>query len=262
MALYELFLALNYQPTLLEEYCIFELKNCIEIEMVESDMTVTELSGIDVSKVVNSERHYTEFVTGISKCVNVNIAFWNELEEESPNTDHLLKSGSRISETLTAVHRKFAEMIAKNRGHAKLLTLYGNFLSEIAHNEADAQKYLTQADYSAKSVIFNRSVAEDKNAKYGTNSGSVILIASGNFSSMGIIRNVNMNLSLTLGYDKLDAIGQNVNNFMPKVLGKNHDAIMKNFFITGESKFVNKEKMVYPLNKDGYIIPSSAFLKV
>lgn len=51
---------------------------------------------------------------------------------------------------------------------------------------------------------------------------------------------------------------------MPKIIADIHDSLLKNYFESSESKIVGTgmERIVYPQNKNGYIIPCTLMIKV
>lgn len=77
---------------------------------------------------------------------------------------------------------------------------------------------MSQADFSIKKFNFRQNVFEDKHIKFGENSNSCCIIASGNKGSVGTITSSNSNLHTLLGYQKNEIIGQNVDILMPKII--------------------------------------------
>lgn len=98
--------------------------------------------------------------------------------------------------------------------------------------------------------------------KYGDNSATGMVVASGNQKTMGKIISVNLKAQMLLGYDSNQLINRNVRILTPNIIARVHDGIMRRYFKTGKAKFVNKERTVYPLRSSGYVTPCSALLRV
>jgi len=50
---------------------------------------------------------------------------------------------------------------------------------------------------------------------------------------------------------------------MPKLIADFHNDIMKEFFNRGKSDLIGgAERVVYPINSDGYIVPCNLMVKV
>ncbi len=63
-------------------------------------------------------------------------------------------------------------------------------------------KYIERIDYISKTANLNNA-----NNKYNDNSNTCILIVSGNYSNMGVITNVNNEITRLTGLNKNDLIG-------------------------------------------------------
>lgn len=110
--------------------------------------------------------------------------------------------------------------------------------------------------------MVNKQFIDNDRIKYGENSNTCIITCSGNFNDMGIITNVNNEIVRILQYNKSEIIGQPINRIMPKVLADSHDAFMKNYFETSESKIIGQERDVFPTSKAGYVVPCTLMIKV
>jgi hypothetical protein len=84
-ALYQLMGIRDQKPNLLEQFSIYRLRNSIENELIEADLILTEMSGVDVVMVVDSQNKFYEFQCNIDKTVRCQIDFWRELLEDNPD---------------------------------------------------------------------------------------------------------------------------------------------------------------------------------
>ena len=121
---------------------------------------------------------------------------------------------------------------------------------------------LLRAEYIGKSSIANKQFIDNDRLKYGENSNTCIITCSGNFNSIGTVTNSNNEITRILGYSKNDIISQNISRIMPKVYADLHDGFMRCYLETSESKIIGLERLVFPQNKQGYLIPSTLMIKV
>jgi hypothetical protein len=49
---------------------------------------------------------------------------------------------------------------------------------------------------------------------------------------------------------------------MPKAIADLHDGFMRNYFETSEAKVIGIERVVFPVNKSGYVVPCTLMIKV
>lgn len=108
----------------------------------------------------------------------------------------------------------------------------------------------------------NKQFIDNERIKYGENSNTCIITCSGNFEEIGTIKNTNNEITRILQYPKVDMIGQNLHRLMPKIIADSHDNYMKRYFETSESRVIGKERLVFPINKAGYLVPCSLMIKV
>jgi len=113
-----------------------------------------------------------------------------------------------------------------------------------------------------KSSIANKQFIDNDRLKYGENSNTCIVTCSGNFNSIGIVTNTNSEITRILGYSTNDIIGQNINRILPKVHADLHDGFMRVYLESSESKVIGSERLVFPQNKQGYLVPCTLMIKV
>ena len=57
-------------------------------------------------------------------------------------------------------------------------------------------------------------------------------------------------------------ISQNINRIMPKIIGDSHDFYMRRYFESSEKRVIGEERVVFPVNKAGYMVPCTLMIKV
>ena len=261
-ALYEMMITEENKPNMEEEFSIFSYKNVIEEEMIENDARNSESKGVDVNVLVDFQNKFVDFQAAVENDVDLHLEFWRELLENNPDIQKLQSLGAKITHSFEQTSGEFKKLNDINPNHIKMLQIYGNYLKDIVNDEVEGQRTLEKAEYVDKSSAVNKQFIDNDHLKYGENSSTCILTVSGNLGSLGTIKNVNNEITRILGFSKPDLIGQNISRIIPKVIGDLHDGFMRNYFETSDPKVIGHERLVFPLNKDGYIVPCSLMIKV
>ena len=81
-------------------------------------------------------------------------------------------------------------------------------------------------------------------------------------NNIGTIISVTQEIETILGYEVSDLVDTNIAVVMPKILSDIHTDLMRSFFRRGKSEIVGRERIVYPINSQGYIVPCNLFIKV
>jgi len=141
-ALFELMKTEETRPDIQEEFSVFRYKNIIEKEMMESDIRNANSRGIDVNIVVYFQEKFVAFQSEIGKSVKMQLNFWQELEQSTPNVQQLLMLGSKITVQAEVVQNSYSELSAINPNHIRMLKIYGNFLKDIMNDSFESQRVL------------------------------------------------------------------------------------------------------------------------
>lgn len=159
------------------------------------------------------------------------------------------------------LHNRITKM---NPNHFKTLSLYGNYTKFVLNNEEESQKLLSKASYIKKSSGLGSlsQTIQDKRLKFGDNSNFVILICSGNESTIGKIKGFNYNALQKFGYSYDELKNQNVEILMPKILSERHDFFMRRYFQKNKASVMGNERAVFPMDRNGFMMSSSLLIKV
>lgn len=261
-ALFELMITKEHKPNLLEDFSIYRYKNLIEEEMIENDIRNSESKGMDVNIIVHFQNRFVEFQSSIDRSVLFHLDFWRELLEDNPDIQKLQSLGSKITNNVEHTNDQFKKLNDMNPNNIKCLQIYGNFLKDIVNDEQEGVRILEKADYVDKSSMVNKQFIDNDRLKYGENSNTCIATCSGNFNSMGLVLNINNELTRILGFSKNEVIGNNITRIQPKVYSEIHDTFMKKYFETSEGKVFGQERFVFPVTKAGYIVPCTLMVKI
>ena len=261
-ALFEMMITEEHKPNVQEEFSIQRYKSIIEEEMIENDIRNTETKGLDVNIIVHFQNKFVIFQNNVEKSVNFHLDFWRELLEDTPDIHKLQSLGSKITNQVEATKDQFRVLNEINPNHIKCLHIYGNFLKDIVNDDQEGQRILEKAEYVDKNSMMSKQFVDNDRLKYGENSNTCIITCSGNYNEMGIVKNCNNEVTRVLGMSKFELIGHNISEIMPKVLGDKHNAFMFNYFETSVARVLGKERLVFPINKAGYLVPSTLMIKI
>ena len=261
-SLFQLMLTEENKPSLQEEFSIYRYKNIIEEKMIESDQKYTESKGFDVNSIVTFQNKFVIFQSNLEKSVSIHLSFWRELLEQNPDIRKLQGLGSKITKELENNAEEFKKLTEINPNHIKCLSLYGNFLKHITGDEQEGLRIIEKANYIDKSSMVNKQLVENDRLKYGENSNTCIITCSGNYNEMGLVTNCNNEITRILGFPKNEFVGQNIANVMPSVYANIHNQLMNRYFETAESDVIGSERLMFPLNKHNYLVPTTLMIKV
>jgi len=86
---------------------------------------------------------------------------------------------------------------------------------------------------------------------------------SGNTHNKNKVTDITYNITRILGYNKLDIVNMNINStIVPKLLAEIHDELIDRFMESSKRRVVGVLRLLFPINKDGYIVPVHFIMKV
>ena len=151
-ALFELMKSEEIRPDIQQEFSVFRYKNIIEKEMMEIDIRHANSRGIDVNMIVHFQEKFVVFQKEIGKSVKMQLNFWQELEQSTPNVQQLLLLGSKITVQAEVVKTAYSQLSAINPNHIRMLKIYGNFLQDIMNDSFEGERIIE------KFIIFNGKI--------------------------------------------------------------------------------------------------------
>lgn len=110
--------------------------------MKENDVRNSDSRGIDVNTIVRFQESFVSLQTEVSKSVRMQLEFWRELEQTSPNVQQLLLLGSKITIQAELVKQAYSSLSEINSNHHRMLSIYGNFLKDIMNDTFEAQRII------------------------------------------------------------------------------------------------------------------------
>ncbi|EGR31957.1 PAS domain S-box family protein [Ichthyophthirius multifiliis] len=262
-ALTEMMIAETHKSTIKEQFAMVRYRNIIEIDIIDTDMRNEQNKDVDVNGIVHYEGQFVKFIKSLEISVNMHLEFWRELLEESPDVEKLQIIGSRITYTIEDVQQCYSTLCLIRQNNIRSLLIYGYFVKNIINNEIMAQEYFEQAAYISKSAVVTKQLGDNQNMKYNENSNTGILLMSANISTKFYVQNTNYDFTRILGWPKQEIINQNIKNYiMPKLIQSIHDNLVSNYIETSIPKAIGFERLITPVNKDGFIIPCLLMIKI
>lgn len=260
-ALHELMIAETHKPGLQEEFAIYRYRNIIEDEMIDSDIRGSEAKGLDLNIIITYQNKFIDFVNNIEKAVNFHLDFWRELLEENPDIEKLQNLGSRLTHQVDISSENFQKLVQINPNNVRTMQIYGNFLREIINDDHQGKVLLDKAESIEKNANIARKFADEERLKYSDNSSTCLITVSANINELGLVTNCTSEIKRILQFSTNELIGQNISKIMPKILGDSHDEFIQAYFENPISRVMGIERLLFPINKAGFIVPCTLFIK-
>lgn len=97
--------------------------------------------------------------------------------------------------------------------------------------------------------------------RFGENSETMIVVASGNQGQFMTILQVFDNYKQFFGYERAEILHKNVNMLMPDAVGGLHDMFIEKFHLTGVGRILNRPRPIASMRKDGYLFPCELMVR-
>jgi len=77
------------------------------------------------------------------------------------------------------------------------------------------------------------------------------------------VTNINKDVTRILGYKRNDIVNMNINStIIPKLLADIHDTLIDQYMETSKKRVIGKLRILFPINSDGYLVPTKVIMKV
>jgi PAS domain S-box-containing protein len=177
----------------------------------------------------------------------------------------IISFGTQLMSAKDKSEDMFNKLINIGPSHIRNLIVYSNFLKSILSDDTKSKILFDKANQIIARQREKKKISyETSRIKYGINSTTCIIVVSGNINTMGICLTVNNDIKKIYGYKNSEITGQNINKIMPKAYESLHDLFMIDFFQRDnlEENVLHVERVIYPINKRGYLIPSTIMIKL
>ena len=238
------------------------LRSNIEQSFIVEDKIFAEQNGMNVTQIVTFHRLLDQLKQGLMETCTHYLRVWEELLSPRPSHAQVMLLSEGASEAVTYLHSLFHRLKTLSPDNVKTLCYFGSFKAKVLFSENEGRRYIELASHYAKSILRPKQDSEDMRFKYGENTDSAMICASGNQETFGLITSANQELQKCLGYEPAELIGKDVKATIPMSLAEIHSEIMVNYFETGKGTIVNRERLIYPLRQDGFITPINGLLRI
>jgi PAS domain S-box-containing protein len=261
-AVYSLTDMMENKPSIMEQFSAGRIMKTIEKELQDNDLKNNDSNGIDILTIFDFKNNFSNFQINIDKAVKLQIDFWNELIDDSPNIQKLISLASILTRKFEVLEKIFQVLSSYEINNSDYLKLYSTFLQEIIHDEFESKRINEKLELMSKNRGGNIDLHDDRGDAYGESSKCLIITVSGNEDTLGEVLNIGNEVNSILKFKPTEVVGNNVNMLMPEFYGSQHDGYMRRYLETGEARIIGKKRNIYALDKKGYLKGCSLFLKV
>lgn len=262
-AVYSLTEMMECKPSMMEQFSGERIIKTIEKELQDIDLKNVDTMGIDILTIFEFKNNFENFQYNMDETVKLQIDFWNELIDESPDIQKLISLGSKLTRKFEELEQMFTILSSYEINNSGYLELYSRFLQQIIHDEFESKRIVEKLEIIVKNRGHSNDLDGDKpEGMTGDNASILIITVSGNKEKLGQILNVGSEIKYFLKYKATEVIGSNINMLMPDFYSKKHDGYMKRYLETGEAIIIGKKRNVFAQDKEGYLKGCSLFLKV
>ncbi|EGR29625.1 PAS domain S-box family protein [Ichthyophthirius multifiliis] len=240
-------------------FTIYQIKRTLETEINQAFLD----GNIEYSEQRNLEGQIQHLRIAMEQTVSLLIEFWSQFLDERPDLIKLYDIGSKLFPLKQMVDLIWKKL-SRNQGEQlpKLFRIYSKYLIEIFNDKQQGKELLDKASQFEKSQInrrdfhFNYSIEQNLDG----NQDAMIFMTLDE-DRIGQIISTNLSCVSLFGYAKTELLNKNVSFLMPFVYAKYHDQILKRYIETNEGTMINKDKIVYGKNKNGYVFPITINIK-
>jgi PAS domain S-box-containing protein len=227
------------------------------VEMDDKEVNKTA----EINKYFEYTNKLVRFEDNIESCTKHHIEFWRMIMDSNPDIRSLEDLGTQITRSKDQLKGEFDALLASNPNSVHLLTVYGKFLLEVTNEETYNVKHLEKAEVILKNIKESSKI-DETGVKYEENANTAVLIISGDDAKLGMVVHTNNLVKDLIGYQRTELLDRNIASIMPKIYGEHHNAVLRRYVNSSESKVNGHERLVPALTKEGFMLPATALTKV
>lgn len=261
-SVYSLLKIPHLKPTFLEEFSCMRVSLQIEKNLKDTDLRNIEATGINISLLVKYQGKLLNWFKLVTRTVDKQLLFWREIMSETPEVQKLYVLGAGLTNNYSKIEEDYKKICEIGVNSRRFHLIYHSFLLDISHDELEAVRIgekldnLEKSDQTQKKFQFKLDNDENNTDKI------CILNVSGNMRNFGIIMNASNEVIQTFGFRPRELINSNINMLMPEFYAARHDQYMIDYFERGTPNVVDKNRLVFGRNKEGYLIKLMLRLKM
>ncbi|EGR30970.1 hypothetical protein IMG5_119850 [Ichthyophthirius multifiliis] len=266
-ALQELELAQEERPYLDEQFQIFRYKKLIEDNMMEARKnTVSNKNNNENVNEITSDSGNKELINNIEQSTALHMDFWSQLSEDTPDLCRVYEIGTKLNYYNQLVKDSWKKQNRINSDISpNLLRTYARYLLDVLNDKEQAfeviQKYYNpQILKTSQGGNIDRSKTTNNINDFQNESTGLISISAEDVS-FARISALNQTAAMYFGYSKSELINRKINHIMPQQWAEQHDSFIEDYLHHLESKVLNKERLLFGKQKNGYIFPSYMYIR-
>jgi len=262
-ALHELEITETVNRRAEEDFMAFYYKMVMEHEIIENNQREKEAKGTEFSRIMAFHEGFTELEGLLSEAISHYLDFWSELLETSPHITRLYHSGSRVVDSTDVIMEKYANLMAINPSHIRLHRAYGDYTKIVIPDSNESTKAFEKLDHETTTLITKHQI-DTHELGYIEEDQDRFVIISASHKTMGIMTDIGSAISEKLGYTKAELLNRNVSVLMPKIFAEVHDQLLTAYLLNTSEKShdPHRNKIVFPADKNGYLIPCNVVVYI
>ncbi|EAR96483.3 transmembrane protein, putative (macronuclear) [Tetrahymena thermophila SB210] len=239
------------------------IQQLIEERIQRESIIIQDFSGVNLRELFQSfskqDQSTETLIPLLIKFIDDKIHFWNQVKDPSLTLQSLNQQVLILSEKCLNISQIFQSYFTSlNLSHWSSnvigIKLYSIFKA-LVQNQLGVSRQFEQYE----SELLKKD--SDKNMETLTNlnliEGNILFILVSMSTKRGKIINTKKDKILNFfGYDMNDeSLIENINQLMPNMFSKIHNQLMSNLILNGYSVLFNGNRLVFGLNKKGFIFP-------
>ncbi|KAL4512705.1 hypothetical protein ABPG72_020542 [Tetrahymena utriculariae] len=248
------FLLIN-QPSLQEQFFAYRLKKVIMQIQNHKDY-----KKLDFSSELNIDEYSNKFKKLLNTAIQNYIQFLQELLENSPQAENLLKKGNQLNEQFELIQNQFDHLSQQKNLNQHTFHCYKifsiNVLEDKEHFQALQKQIIDQNEQQGgKEAEEEGNIQEDEIYTQG-----IVVISSQEENFANIIE-VNSELLKIIGFTKSQVLLKNISFLIPKIWQQYHDQFIDLFLASGQKKIIGQQRDMFIKCRQDYSLPIKINIK-
>ena len=260
-ALTQLEETLTMNPGICEELQIARYKRVCENELSEEKMLVNKMTQSNIELAIKFDALCNKFRSAMYEAATAFSELWGYLKNELASSFQLERMTNNIFEQGKIVDETWDDILQIKGDLPKILYLYSQYQLKVINDTKNSlyffKKAKTEEIIQAQAHQENELTLKDmRNITDYASDGSPCIYISANPDRIGEITNLNMSACQIFGYSKNAVLHRNIKAFIPDLIAKNHDRVLKEAEKRDVSYFSKRRNFfTYGRQITGYIIP-------
>ncbi|KAL4512711.1 hypothetical protein ABPG72_020548, partial [Tetrahymena utriculariae] len=247
------FLLIN-QPSLEEQFFAYRLKKVIMQIQNHKDYKKLEFSS-----ELNIDEYSNKFKKLLNTAIQNYIQFLQELLENSPQAENLLKKGNQLNQQFELIQNQFDHLSQQKNLNQHTFHCYKifsiNVLEDKEHFQALQKQIIDQNEQQGGKEAEEGNIQEDEIYTQG-----IVVISSQEENFANIIE-FNSELLKIIGFTKSQVLLKNISFLIPKIWQQYHDQFIDLFLASGQKKIIGQQRDMFIKCRQDYSLPIKINIK-